>query len=186
MNVIIYTRPNKLEQLEKCKAYAAENEMNVVAVKHEHNDLFTEKGVDAILVSSMRGLDNNIREAALISALITVNGLKLICVSGNNSLQQMEFTTDTIIVTKEGWELLTNKRCVQRGFNSKTEETLERLYNRISIKNGAGDEYPTAVNEIRIDKLSIGFTIKEIKKILEENNLPYRQDGYKARMLNLL
>lgn len=96
-----------------------------------------------------------------------------------------EVKHETIIIEKEGWEFLKNQTLVMRGFKPRTQEQLDKEWNRID-RNGFRNDganlktHPIEENEIRVDpdEFSIGWD--KIKQLIKDNGIKYRQDGYEV------
>lgn len=99
----------------------------------------------------------------------------------------------TLVITKEGWKEV-YRACSVR--NSKefglpivtlTDDVLERVWGKIKFRNGgaSSEVHPIKEDEFRYDRTSYGFTIGEVKTLLDEKGLTYRDDGFEQEYISV-
>lgn len=92
-----------------------------------------------------------------------------------------ELKHETIIVSKETYFFLRNHTRKIGGYSELSDESLERLWNRMeSARNiGANSQtHPIDKNEVRIDRDSFGLPLNTMKTLINDNGFTYREDGY--------
>ena len=101
-------------------------------------------------------------------------------------------TENTLIITKEGWKavrIFSGKRtCKAYGkpYKQPTDEQFERQWSRMQFRNGASNkDYPRADNEYRYRPSGGGYSVETIKKLLDEQGLTYREDGFIGEFINV-
>lgn len=95
-----------------------------------------------------------------------------------------QYKYSTVIIPKEGWKYLL-QRAFSQGGGGRTlpEESIERAWNRAqNNRNGGASpiKNPIAENEIRVDIDTFGLSAELIKKLLDEQGIAWRDDGYIA------
>lgn len=89
------------------------------------------------------------------------------------------FTSETIILTKEAWIAAKNYDRTQRGYKPLSEAFIERTWNQCFRNSGANPAtHPIAENEIRVDRDSFYLDLEHIKAMLVNAGLSWREDGY--------
>lgn len=92
-----------------------------------------------------------------------------------------QYKYSTVIIPKEGWKYLL-QRAFSQGGGGRTlpEESIERAWKRIASKNGGASptKNPIAEDEIRVDMDTFGLNTELIKKLLDEQGISWREDGF--------
>jgi hypothetical protein len=91
-----------------------------------------------------------------------------------------QFTSETVIISKEAWKYLRNVDRQRDGRAPLNDERLNAIWDRISFHNGGANPatHPIRKNEHRVDKDTFSMSISAVKSILDEKGFTYRQDGY--------
>lgn len=89
------------------------------------------------------------------------------------------FTSETIILTKEVWEIAKNWDRTQRGYKPLSNTFIERVWTQ-GFRNGGANPatHPIADNEIRVDRDSFYIDLEHIKAMLYNAGYTWREDGY--------
>lgn len=97
------------------------------------------------------------------------------------------FKHETIIVKKDGWKFLRNLDRVSRGFTALSNDSLDKIWDRTTVKNGGANpkEYPINDDEIRIDPDMFGIPWDDVKKSCYLNDLEWRRDGFLLEGINI-
>ena len=90
------------------------------------------------------------------------------------------FTSETIIVSKEAWKYLWNVERQRDGRAPISDDRLNAIWDRISFHNGGANPatHPIGKNEHRVDRDTFAISIPSVKSILDEKGFEYRQDGF--------
>lgn len=82
----------------------------------------------------------------------------------------------TLIIDRHGWIFLRTHWREIHGLRTQLYEQLDRdferaeknMYGAVKVKNG----------EIRVDEMAVGFSVKQMQRLLKRNKLQCRNDGF--------
>lgn len=91
-----------------------------------------------------------------------------------------KFEHETIIITKNAWKFMRNFERELHGFNPISNEQLDKIWGKITLRNGGANpkDFPIAENEIRVDKDTFNCKWENVKVTLSESGFDYRKDGF--------